>query len=158
MQLPSGNRCFIFANKFAISLQTLMLFLHQFHSVECKSLQNVEKVQYFYEIILIEIAFAKCLQPACKYFAMNSRRILHKRCNKFAKSLQILISIATTLQKFAAVLQGILQKCAISLQKHCKILQNLSHERNLNRPQFCIILQTIRCTLWEMGSGFCKKI
>ena len=104
------------------------------------------------------------LQNVCNQLANTLQWIPEGYCTKVAISLQNLCkfqwfckSYATTLQKFAVVLQGILQKCAISLQKHCKILQNFAHERNLSRPQFCIILQTIRCTLWEMGSRFCKK-
>ena len=89
---------------------------------------------------------------------MNPRRILHNRCNKFAKSLQNWMVLQKWCNNFAKLLQlfykGYCKMFAIGLQNLCKILAFIS---NLTKPVFAWFCKQFAMLLGERHQKVCKK-
>ena len=89
---------------------------------------------------------------------MNPRRILHNRCNKFAKSLLNWMVLQKWCNNFAKLLQlfykGYCKMFAIGLQNLCKILAFIS---NLTKPVFAWFCKQFAMLLGERHQKVCKK-
>ena len=98
------------------------------------------------------------LQNICNRIANVLQRILEGYCKIVAINLQNLCkfewfckSYATTLQNFASVLQGILQKIATSLQILCKIFANFYNHTKLD--EIANLHYFANNSLYPLGNG-----
>ena len=91
---------------------------------------------------------------------MNSRRILHKRCNKFAKSLQISMILQKLCNDFAKVCCGFTRDIAKMCNQFAKTLQNFVKFCTWKKLEQTTILHYFaNNSLYPLGNGskFCKK-
>ena len=136
--------------------------MHPFHSAQCKSLQNVHKYIDFHETKWIETAFAKHLQPDCKRFATNSRRILQNRCNKFAKSLQISMILQKLCNDFAKVCCCFTRDIAKMCNQFAKTLQNFTKKLHMKETwadhNFALFCKQFVVPFGKMDQDFAKNL